>query len=820
MTMKKTVAVFLFISFFLLPWPAQATRLKTVSPFPKKASWSDFDKAVRLYNTGSLEEAAALLDKIYKVKLSARQNQLVRFISGVAAYRLGDFAKVERCMAGPGKVPSSLQGYAYFFLGMAAFSKGEYNRARALLSNYLEVQKSGELSSEAALTRAQTLHYQGKDKDALAEFNQLLDGRTEGPAYLGMARIYEAQKAPDRARSHYRAAMQSASDKKVRIEAGAKYKELLVRSIERKGLEADKIMLVELLQEEWRLDEALALVEKYLSEGGSSGYINELTEKKGKLLYFSGRIKEASVIFSHAAGSKAARKDPSAAWLYARCLEKMGEWEKAGKAYLNAAEALPGPNRTNKALYYAGLMFLKEKDINRAQQAWDKLSASGKRKFEAKILFQKGLHYYGEQDWLKAAQKFGDLVNKKPKGDLYPASRYWKARALEAAGQKKTAARIYRTLFNSHQDYYYRLLAGQRLGLIPNRDQSKDFNSFQNLITARTTISTASFTPIAQPEPGLSGKNAWAYSGITPDRASLEAAREEVLKLPRSGLFSAGLLAGLARLKDLLEAGTFELAYLEVDDLNRITQKSYRAAARPTSKFTAKEKKEFNAGLEGIKKALFEFSSAYLAESENYSDFVRLQYRQFGRLDRDGDEQAARRRLFPLAFPRMVLEASNEYHLHPALLLSLIRTESFYQPEVTSPAGAHGLMQILPSTAQKIAARLGRATPCSQELYTPEINIKFGSWYLKALIDEFDGQIPLALASYNGGPFNVKRWLDQTGPVSMEEFIELIPFDQTRVYVKRIWGLFFWHRELFTGKPEGRDLEQTVSVKTQGRINF
>jgi soluble lytic murein transglycosylase len=149
-----------------------------------------------------------------------------------------------------------------------------------------------------------------------------------------------------------------------------------------------------------------------------------------------------------------------------------------------------------------------------------------------------------------------------------------------------------------------------------------------------------------------------------------------------------------------------------------------------------------------------------------------------------------------------------------------MRTESYYQPDILSYANARGLMQILPPTGDKIARRMGAAALDYDDLFRPEINIRFGAWYLGALVDEFSGQLPLAFASYNGGPFNVKRWVDQAGDVTLAEFIETIPFDQTRLYVKKILGTMYRYRLLFFGRPALPDLE-TPLIKAHGdKINF
>lgn len=116
-----------------------------------------------------------------------------------------------------------------------------------------------------------------------------------------------------------------------------------------------------------------------------------------------------------------------------------------------------------------------------------------------------------------------------------------------------------------------------------------------------------------------------------------------------------------------------------------------------------------------------------------------------------------------------------------------MRVESVYNPRIISYAGAIGLMQIMPRTGRLIAHRLGRDDFTVDQLLIPEVNIEFAAWYLSSLIRRWDGRLPLALASYNGGPHNVRRWMrDHADEMPLDAFLERIPFSQTHRYVRRV----------------------------------
>ena len=147
------------------------------------------------------------------------------------------------------------------------------------------------------------------------------------------------------------------------------------------------------------------------------------------------------------------------------------------------------------------------------------------------------------------------------------------------------------------------------------------------------------------------------------------------------------------------------------------------------------------------------------------------------------DEVQAR----PRAHAELVEAAARRHGLDPNLLFAVMRVESVYQTEIVSYAGAIGLAQIMPRTGTLIAMERGIDDFTPADLLDPETNLDFAAWYLRSLIDRFDGHLPLAIASYNGGPHNVRRWLaEHPSTMPLDAFLEHIPFDQTHRYVRRV----------------------------------
>lgn len=153
---------------------------------------------------------------------------------------------------------------------------------------------------------------------------------------------------------------------------------------------------------------------------------------------------------------------------------------------------------------------------------------------------------------------------------------------------------------------------------------------------------------------------------------------------------------------------------------------------------------------------------------------------------------------YPLGYWEPIERYSTERGLNPYLVAALIRQESTFNPGVRSHAGARGLMQILPSTG-RLLARQERLRYDVSDLYDPEINIRYGTRYLKDVLGSFGGRVDYALASYNAGPHRVQRWTGMDLTIPSEVFIEEIPFDETRDYVKLVLRNEMLYRRLYGG---------------------
>lgn len=140
---------------------------------------------------------------------------------------------------------------------------------------------------------------------------------------------------------------------------------------------------------------------------------------------------------------------------------------------------------------------------------------------------------------------------------------------------------------------------------------------------------------------------------------------------------------------------------------------------------------------------------------------------------------------FPLQHRPLIEKFAAQRSIDPSWLFAVLRQESAFMEIVESSAGAQGLMQLMPATARQVARHYGIAPPGVAELGEPQRNIELGSGYLAMMLEKFDGSLPFATAAYNAGPARVQKWTDGE-PLPADIWIELIPFGETRDYVKRV----------------------------------
>jgi TolA-binding protein len=193
------------------------------------------------------------------------------------------------------------------------------------------------------------------------------------------------------------------------------------------------------------------------------------------------------------------------------------------------------------------------------------------------------------------------------------------------------------------------------------------------------------------------------------------------------------------------------------------------------------------------------FKMYLLAKSGNYIKAIRTAFFSIGHEQKPNHKDIFFQYAFPLAYADLIFDrAGKKQKVDPMLVHSLIRQESFYQKDIVSKVGAIGLMQVMPSTARAIARELNIRPPRRYDMMQPSTNITLGVYYMEQVFSQFDNNMINAIASYNAGPGAVKKWVNKFSFEDPDFYVESIPYEETRNYVKKVLNNYWIYRELYS----------------------
>jgi soluble lytic murein transglycosylase len=402
-----------------------------------------------------------------------------------------------------------------------------------------------------------------------------------------------------------------------------------------------------------------------------------------------------------------------------------------------------------QALLSAGNMYLLKRDYDRAIDYFRELQQR----------FPNGTHAssaHWKAAWLtfrqgrveQARQEFENQIALYPDSAEIPNALYWRARLAEEEGNQAMARAFYQKLSDRFRNYYYAEFGRQRLKALPGagdglskqgpiRDASlKEPDPHYALLDRISPLSTAGKITAADP----------------PD---------DNLRVARARLLSNGGLADMA-VRELQAAASQEGGTWAPPEMARVYQDGGR----------------YDRGIEIMKHS----TPNYFAV--DIPDLPRPYWEA----------------LFPKAYWADLRKYSELNGLDPYLVASLIRQESEFNALALSRANAVGLMQLLPKTGKTVAKQVKLKGYSAPQLYTPAVNLELGTRYFKDMVDKYNGQFEYALAAYNAGTDRVGDWLGQGHYRDPQEFVESIPFTETREYVQAILRNASVYRQLY-GTP-------------------
>lgn len=476
----------------------------------------------------------------------------------------------------------------------------------------------------------------------------------------------------------------------------------------------------------------------------------------------------------------------------------VGAYEKAYK--------LAGRSKTGKtALFQAAFLSYQFQDYDGASRKFEDFVKLFNNSSLAKdAQWHLAWIRYLKGDYEGAMQKFSSLAATPKRrrrhgggsgGETVEKARYWMAMSLLRLNRAPEARQIFQTLAKDAGVSYYSMLANYRLEDLPaaTPPPSAPTNAAKPVLAVAKADETAA-APAApadeETEEQLAKDTSEIDGAQTPDDEDTEEVADDSTENPDAPL-------GNSTFNDPYLSKRFERAR----DLSLIAMDDF------------------------ARKELYEIERRTRSNSDRRTLMSEYQVVQsFHRSSYLGDVTFGMQRIrngmkngkvlwefaYPRAYEKSVSSGSKNYSVPEEMIWGIMRAESHFNSDAQSPVGARGLMQLMPFTSLKVADLMQLKQFDVTTLLQPEVNIKLGSRYLSRLMQQFQGSLPLTAASYNAGPHRVQSWLKSFGLLDMDEFIEHIPFIETRNYVKRVMRNYQIYEILYGGGEAHRTMKWMV----------
>jgi len=641
---------------------------------------------------------------------------------------------------------SELGDYVAYYLGDAYLRTGHSAEALATLADFSKNFPDSLLIRDAQLVYASALLEEGRAMESAA----LLEKErapVRSDVELAIGRAYEEAGEKDKASSALRNVYFNLPNSS---EADAALVEL--RKLGISGSVAERRTRADLLFKGKRYSDAAHDYHDLVGEVSATDH-PQVQLALAEALEKSGSSHEARQVLT-AMGVQTGDAEAERLYLLSET-ERSTSDEDAVQRTLNELRQFgPSSPWLEQALLSAGNMYLLKRDYDRAIDYFRELQqrfpngghASSAHWKAAWLTFRQG-----KTD--EARQEFEQQIALYPDSAEIPAALYWRARLAEEEGKPAMARAFYQKLTARFRNYYYAEFGRQRLPGLPGAVDASPNESSPKESPAMEASLKVDLTHYALLDhiPPLP----------TTEKITVTDPPDDNLRVERARLLSNGGLADLA-VRELQAAASQEGGTWAPPEMARVYQDIGR----------------YDRGIEIMKHT----TPNYFAV--DIPDLPRPYWEA----------------LFPKAYWPDLRKYSVLNGLDPYLVASLIRQESEFNALALSRANAVGLMQLLPKTGKTVAKQVKLKGYSAPQLFTPAVNLQLGTRYFKDMVDKYDGQFEYALAAYNAGTDRVGEWLGQGHYRDPQEFVESIPFTETREYVQAILRNANVYRQLY-GTP-------------------
>ncbi|MBI3994372.1 MAG: transglycosylase SLT domain-containing protein [Nitrospirae bacterium] len=707
--------------------PSDRPEKRSALPGDCSSAEDCFNGALQFAEDGDRTNAAGLLKSLRERYPDSPSAKRAGFLLGQWAAETGALEADDLLSLAMAKIPA-LEEYGLFYLAGGQSKRGQFQEAVRTYDRLLRKYPDSVLIAQAAYQRAAALDQSGDCRAALTEWNGFAARfPREAGASGALLRLADcAVRLQNSARAV--GALQQVwfyyADRPEAKEAQKRLAQLGASGvlIPEPSLEA-RTQRGRTLFDAARYEEAAAEFKAVLAAGNGTNR-DDVIQKLSEALIQLKQYDQAKPLLSDLAG-RTGRPDllTNALFWQGRLAIRQGEEGRVLQAERQLAERFPISPERAKLLFMIGDFYEGRNQTEPAIKTYQRVIAEAPADPSAEdAVWRLGWIAYKGRRYAEAIAMFEDHLKRRPASVLGGQFGYWIGRSAEAMDQPLKAARAYREVCRKFLRTFYCHQAAARLARI-NDPGIKDAEAVSKMENGG---------PVRLP---AIGSDTAAGAALTRDRHYLIALELMAMRLKPEAAGELGYLTD--------RYATDKATVLMLAELHYATGDYHRSLR-----------------------------------------LLRLYFLDV--LEKGGDDIP--KRFWEQAYPYQFLEWVKRQTPPPAdpyLIAAVTREESAFDSKAVSKVGALGLMQLMPYTGEWVAKRVGLKSFSPDLLLDEAVNVRLGAWYLQHLIEQFNGNVVLAVASYNAGPEAVGRWAER-GVGDLDEFIESIPFNETRYFTKKV----------------------------------